>query len=473
MLFKKVLLALAVSSLAEVAIAQDQQQEQQQGQQQGQQQDQQQNNNAGATGTGGAGGNNGAAATLNADALQTGSGLTGQQNGASGIKAGQAPSQTDTANFINFCSGKTLTNGKQVKTGSCNGIPMGDIPATTNMVSTIITNPGPGDDLPANQDFNVQFQVANLKAGVFTNPDETYYIAPQALDPQSNNIIGHVHVTIQTLGDNLAPKAAPDATTFVFFKGVDDDGDGNGGLQATVAGGLPAGSYRVCTMSAAANHQPVNMPVAQRGAQDDCTKFTVGAGNGGGANGGNAANANGGNANGGNANGGNAANGGATGSGTDAAAATASTTAAANGQQGGQQQGGQQQGGQQQGGAVASGTDAATGATQTTAAVGGQQGGQQQGGQQAATTQAAQGTQTSAAVNGQQGGQQQGGQQQGGQQASTTQAAQAAQGTDQAQANAQAGGNNQFGGFGNFGGRRRQSQWGPRHHRFQGRPYVV
>lgn len=362
---------------------------------------------------------------------------------------------------------------------------MGDIPATTNMVSTIITNPGPGDDLPANQDFNVQFQVANLKAGVFTNPEETYYIAPQALDPQSNNIIGHVHVTIQTLGDNLAPQAAPDASTFVFFKGVDDDGDGKGGLQATVAGGLPAGNYRVCTMSAAANHQPVTMPVAQRGAQDDCTKFTVGAGNGGAANGGDAGNANGGNAangNGGNtANGGDTANGGAQASGTDAAAAAASTTAATDGQQGGQQQGDQQQGG-----AVASGTDAATGATQTTAAVDGQQGGQQQGGQQqggqqAATTQAAQPAQTSVAVDGQQGGQQQGDQQQGNQQAATTQAAQVAQtsvaavaqGTDQAQADAQAGGNGQLGNFGNFGGRRRQNQWGPRRHRFQGRPYIV
>ena len=94
MLFHKVLLALAVSCLAEVVIAQDQQQDQQQGQQQGQQQDQQQNNNSGATGTGGAGGNNGDATTLNADAVQTASGFTGQQDGASGIKAGQAPSQT-------------------------------------------------------------------------------------------------------------------------------------------------------------------------------------------------------------------------------------------------------------------------------------------------------------------------------------------------------------------------------------------
>lgn len=55
-------------------------------------------------------------------------------------------------------------------------------------------------------------------------------------------------------------------------------------MSATVTGGLPAGNYRVCTMSSASNHQPVLMPVAQRGAQDDCTKFTIGgAGNGNGA----------------------------------------------------------------------------------------------------------------------------------------------------------------------------------------------
>ena len=29
---------------------------------------------------------------------------------------------SDNANFINFCTGKTLTNGLQVKAGSCNGI---------------------------------------------------------------------------------------------------------------------------------------------------------------------------------------------------------------------------------------------------------------------------------------------------------------------------------------------------------------
>ena len=317
---------------------------------------------------------------------------------------------------------------------------MGDIPGTGNMVSSIITNPGPGDDIPANQDFNVEFTVANLNAGFFTNPDVTYYSSPQQLN--NGNIVGHVHVTIQTLGDNLAPQAAPDASTFAFFKGVDDNGDGNGHLLAKVTGGLPAGNYRACLMTAAMNHQPVLMPVAQRGAQDDCTKFTVGAGNGGNGNGGNGngGNGNGGNGNGGNANGGNG-NGGAV---ATSAAASASTSAAAQGQQQGGQQGGQRNGGQQQGGQQAAAT--------STQAFGGQQQGGQQG--QATTTQAAAAATTTAAQN-----------QGGGQGATQT------GGFNTGGFNAGAfAGNGQFGG-GQFGGRRRQYQgW---RNRFQSRPYVV
>ena len=155
---------------------------------------------------------------------------------------------------------------------------MGDIPSTDNMVSTILTNPAPGQQIAANQDFQVTMQVANLVAGVFTNPTTTYYSAPQAIDPATKNIIGHVHVTIQSLGPNLTPQQAPNPKLFVFFKGIDDNGDGKGGLKADVTGGLPDGFYRVCTMSSSATHQAVTMPVAQRGSQDDCTKFQVGNG---------------------------------------------------------------------------------------------------------------------------------------------------------------------------------------------------
>ena len=66
-----------------------------------------------------------------------------------------------------------------------------------------------------------------------------------------------------------------DASKFVFFKGINDAGDGKGNLAATVTGGLPKGNYRVCTIGTAFTHQPALMPVARRGAQEDCQKFSV------------------------------------------------------------------------------------------------------------------------------------------------------------------------------------------------------
>jgi transcription initiation factor TFIID subunit 15 len=223
------------------------------------------NANSGATnkaGNGNNGGNNGGnsnALQLNPNAVQTGS----QQNGlqASGVEAGEAASATDPANFINFCAGKTLTNGLQVKTGSCNGIVMGNIPSQDKMVSTIITFPSPGQDLEENQTFNLSANIINLQAGAFTNAQATYYAAPQDLNSQGE-VIGHLHFTVQAM-TSLSPTAALDPKTFAFFKGVNDAGDGKGNLQAVVTGGLPAGIYRVCTMSSAANHQSVLMPVAQ------------------------------------------------------------------------------------------------------------------------------------------------------------------------------------------------------------------
>ena len=151
---------------------------------------------------------------------------------------------------------------------------MGDIPAKTAMVSSIITNPLPGSsNIESDTTFNITVQTSNLVAGSFTNADATYYAAPQFLS--GGKVVGHTHVTVQDLGSSLNPTAALDATQFSFFKGINDAGNGQGLLTATVTGGLPAGHYRVCTMASASNHQPVLMPVAQRGTPDDCTKFTV------------------------------------------------------------------------------------------------------------------------------------------------------------------------------------------------------
>jgi hypothetical protein len=59
--------------------------------------------------------------TLTSDAIQSGSFNDGR-NEIGSNEAQQAPSLTSQNNFINNCAGKTLTNGLQITTGSCNGI---------------------------------------------------------------------------------------------------------------------------------------------------------------------------------------------------------------------------------------------------------------------------------------------------------------------------------------------------------------
>lgn len=154
---------------------------------------------------------------------------------------------------------------------------MGDMPSQDNMVSAMIVNPPFGQTIEPDTTFDIDVQLANLVAGSFTNPQNTYYAAPQQL--QGGSVVGHCHVTVQDIG-SLNPTTPPDAKVFAFFKGIDDAGNGQGLLSATVDGGLPAGTYRICTMNSAQNHQPVLMPVAQRGSQDDCIRVTVAAGGG-------------------------------------------------------------------------------------------------------------------------------------------------------------------------------------------------
>jgi hypothetical protein len=77
------------------------------------------------------------------------------------------------------------------------------------------------------------------------------------------------------LGDSFNPTIPLDPSRFVFFRAINDVAK-NSLLSVPITGGLPAGFYRVCTLASTANHQSVLMPASHRGAQDDCTKFSVG-----------------------------------------------------------------------------------------------------------------------------------------------------------------------------------------------------
>ncbi|ETW83270.1 hypothetical protein HETIRDRAFT_444640 [Heterobasidion irregulare TC 32-1] len=189
--------------------------------------------------------------------------------------AGQSPSLTSGNNFINFCAtvpGKPITNGQQIKTGSCNPAPMGIIAATTNMPSSKFVFPKNTDSIPANTSFTVRMALNNLQAGTFVNAQANYYSAPQQVNGQGA-IIGHTHVVIEKL-TSLDQTTPTDPNVFAFFKGV-NSAQTNGEVTVDLDNGLPAGFYRIASINSAANHQPVLVAVAQHGSLDDMAYFTV------------------------------------------------------------------------------------------------------------------------------------------------------------------------------------------------------
>ncbi|KAK0201037.1 hypothetical protein DFS33DRAFT_1265747 [Desarmillaria ectypa] len=195
-------------------------------------------------------------------------------DGQSTPVAGQSPSLTTTNNFINFCLNVAapITNGQQVKTGSCNPIPIGAIPSTDNMPSSKFTNPQNFGTLKANTAFDITMAIQKIQTGNFVNATANYFSAPQQLNSQGQ-IIGHTHVVIEKL-DSLDQKTPTDPKTFAFFKGVNGAAV-NGVVTASVDKGLPAGFYKLSSINAAANHQPVIVAIAQHGSLDDVVYFTV------------------------------------------------------------------------------------------------------------------------------------------------------------------------------------------------------
>jgi hypothetical protein len=108
-----------------------------------------------------------ASLTLDPSVIATGFANDGQDV----PEAGQVASLTSTNNFINFCAGQTITNGKQITTGSCNPAPMGQIAAQTVMPSCKFVFPPNGDaSLKASQAFTIKLAINNLQTGMCSIP---------------------------------------------------------------------------------------------------------------------------------------------------------------------------------------------------------------------------------------------------------------------------------------------------------------
>ncbi|KAJ3295881.1 hypothetical protein HK104_002221 [Borealophlyctis nickersoniae] len=181
-----------------------------------------------------------------------------------------------------FCNGKTLRDGSQNRDGSCSPTVMGDIPRFDRMVSTLIVSPQDGVTMRVNQPFNITVDVSNMQLGAFDDPLKEYYLTPQTLN-RDGKIIGHIHVVAQKMSGRNNANRALDPRTFAFFKGLDQAPFGNG-RKLTVAvtnknTGQPGlqepGKYRICSMTGGRSHAPTVMPVAQRGAQDDCIRINI------------------------------------------------------------------------------------------------------------------------------------------------------------------------------------------------------
>jgi hypothetical protein len=200
---------------------------------------------------------------LDQSVISTGS----ESDGLNNATAGTSASLTSNNNFIDFCKSQTITNGKQITTGSCNPIPMGMIANTKNIPSSKYVFPKNLDTLKANTAFTMILAVNNAQLGVFTNADTNYYSAPQQLNGQGS-IIGHTHLVVEQV-PSLTSTAPLDSTTFAFFKGIDGPADANGQVSANVTAGLPAGTYRFATIGTSANHVPWLVAIAQHGSMED------------------------------------------------------------------------------------------------------------------------------------------------------------------------------------------------------------
>jgi len=165
-------------------------------------------------------------------------------------------------------------DGTQILTGVCSNTPQGEIPKVENMPSTLVLYPENGDKIKRNKPFTIKVKTEKLELGFFSDPAVTYNTFPQVLN-KKGLIQGHQHVTIQYLGADKDSIEFPDANVFDFFKGLNDPSK-SGKLSVDVEKGLSKkGIYRLCTIISSFSHQPVVLPKAQRGASDDCVRFTV------------------------------------------------------------------------------------------------------------------------------------------------------------------------------------------------------
>lgn len=192
------------------------------------------------------------------------------------ISPNPVPSQTSSNNWINFCRtvNKPLTNGQQSHStrtillialghsvdlpfliplgGSCNNAPIGVIPSFDNMPSSKFIFPPNFAALRANETFTVRIAVNHLETGWSTSSQTAFLSAPVMVNA-AGDVMGHSHLVIEHV-TGFGQTTPTDPRVFVYYRMIGDLAV-NGVLSTDVAGGLPAGYYRIATYPVGANHQ--------------------------------------------------------------------------------------------------------------------------------------------------------------------------------------------------------------------------
>lgn len=179
-----------------------------------------------------------------------------------------------------FCiaAGGEQASGKQAVGNErlCCSTPQGLIPEVTKMVSTMITTPASDSKVNAAKGFKIDFTVTGLMAGQSKDLKTQFLLDSQSLDAKTGLIKGSAQISIQALSKDLK---APVAKTVSFFQALTTKSDAAGvtNFKVDIKPNeiKTKGPHRICTVSRSAGGQPVVMPVAQRGAQDDCIRIDV------------------------------------------------------------------------------------------------------------------------------------------------------------------------------------------------------
>jgi len=151
---------------------------------------------------------------------------------------------------------------------------MGLIPSVDNMPSAKFIFPTNFGTIPSNQSFTVRVAVRHIETGWFTNAMKTYLSSPQVVNA-AGDVIGHSHIVIEQLTEGFNQTTPTDPKNPTYFQGLNAPA-----VDGVLSWEVPSdkvgpGYYRIAVIHSAANHQPIAVPVARRGALGDMVYFSV------------------------------------------------------------------------------------------------------------------------------------------------------------------------------------------------------